>query len=248
MADLSLETQGFFPGRGRGWRQWEDAFLQDFAAELGLRIAAEQLRRPPADVALRISWLGIAMPADKVRLAPHGQAPKLEKKPSASSGSRAEAPEGWMTCAQVAKLAGCRVDRIYSAIWKKKLDALQGDRGVWLIPNDAAEAFVCTLKPKAEAQTPEKASERPVEAKESIPAVVLHGKQEDAPGRRLEVENGKAEKIISAAPLPDEPPAEASATSPVKGPSPQAMDLSSMSKLDILRAIASGKMEAANDG
>ena len=82
MADLSLETQGFFPGRGRGWRQWEDAFLMDFALELGLRACAEQLRRPPADVALRISWLGIAMPADKVRLAPHGKAPKLEKKPS----------------------------------------------------------------------------------------------------------------------------------------------------------------------
>ena len=226
MADLSLETQGFFPGRGRGWRQWEDAFLMDFALELGLRACAEQLRRPPADVALRISWLGIAMPADKVRLAPHGKAPKLEKKPSASSGSRAEAPEGWMTCAHVAKLAGCRVDRIYSAIWKKKLDALQGDRGVWLIPNDAAEAFVRTLKPKAEAQTPEKASERPAEAKEEVSAVVLHGKQEDASERRLGAENGhKPEKAQEAG-----------------------LDLASMSRLDILRAIASGKMEAASAG
>ena len=253
MPDLSLETQGFFPGRGRGWRAWEDAFLQDFAAELGLRACAEQLRRPPADVALRISWLGIAMPADKVRLAPHGQAPKLEKKPSASSGSRAEAPEGWMTCAQVAKLAGCRVDRIYSAIWKKKLDALQGDRGVWLIPNDAAEAFVRTLKPKAETQTPEKASERPVEAKEDVPAVVLHEKSEDAPERRPEAENGHVpEKPVSeinpSLPLTVDPPAETGATLLGKKASPQAMDLSSMSKLDILRAIAEGKLEAANAG
>lgn len=248
MADLSLETQGFFPGRGRGWRAWEDEFLKTFSAELGLRVSAEQLRRPPADVALRISWLGIQMSADKVRLAPHVQAPKLEKKPSASSGSRAEAPEGWMTCAKVAELAGCKIGLVYSAIWKKRLDAVQGDRGVWLIPNDAAEAFVRTLKPKAEAKTPEKAPERPVEAKESIPAVVLHGKQEDAPERRLEAENGKAEKIIPAEPLPDEPSAGTSATCPEREPSPQAMDLGSMSKLDILRAIASGKLEAASVG
>lgn len=226
MSDLSLETQGFFPGRGRGWRQWEDEFLKTFAAEFGLRVSSETLRRPPADVALRISWLGIAMPADKVRLAPHGQAPKLEKKPSASSGSRAEAPEGWMTCAQVAKLAGCRVDRIYSAIWKKKLDALQGDRGVWLIPNDAAEAFVRTLKPRAEAQTPEKASERPAEAKESVPAVVLHKNTEDTPERHPKAQNGYV----------SEKPAETG------------LDLGSMSKLDILRAIATGKLEAANVG
>lgn len=228
MADLSLETQGFFPGRGRGWRAWEDEFLKTFASELGLRVSAEQLRRPPADVALRISWLGIAMPADKVSLAPHGKAtaPKLERKPSASSGSRAEAPEGWMTCAQVAKLAGCRVDRIYSAIWKKKVDALQGDRGVWLIPNDAAEAFVRTLKPKAEVQTPEKASERPAEAKESVSAVVLHEKPEDAPERRPEAQNGHV-------------PEKAQETG---------LDLESMSRLDILRAIASGKLEAADAG
>lgn len=226
MSDLSLESQGFFPSRGRGWRQWEDEFLKTFAAEFGLRVSSETLRRPPADVALRISWLGIAMPADKVHLAPHGQAPKLEKKPSASSGSRAEAPEGWMTCAQVAKLAGCRVDRIYSAIWKKKLDALQGDRGVWLIPNDAAEAFVRTLKSKAEAQTPEKASERPVEAKEDAPAVVLHKKPEDVPERLLEAEKRHVpEKAQDAE-----------------------MNLDSMSRLDILRAIASGKMEAGRAG
>lgn len=226
MNDLSLETQGFFPGRGRGWRQWEDEFLKTFAAEFGLRVSSETLRRSPADVALRISWLGIAMPADKVRLAPHGQAPKLEKKPSASSGSRAEAPEGWMTCAQVAKLAGCRVDRIYSAIWKKKLDALQGDRGVWLIPSDAAEVFVRTLKPKAEAQTPEKASERPVEAKEGISRIVLHEKPGDAPERLLEAQNGhEPEKAQEGG-----------------------LDLGSMSRLDILRAIASGKMEAVNVG
>lgn len=228
MSDVQLETQGFFPGRGRGWRAWEDEFLKTFAPELGLRVSSEQLRRPPAEVALRISWLGIAMPADKVSLVSHGKspAPKLEKKPSAMSGARAEAPEGWMTCAQVAKLAGCRVDRIYSAIWKKKLDALQGDRGVWLIPNDAAEAFVRTLKPKAEAQTPEKASERPVEAKEDVSAVVFHEKMEDALERRPEAENGHV-------------PEKAQETGP---------DLESMSRLDILRAIAEGKMEAASVG
>lgn len=244
MSDLSLETQGFFPGRGRGWRQWEDEFLKTFAVEFGLRVSSETLRRPPADVALRISWLGIAMPADKVRLAPHGQAPKLEKKPTASSGSRAEAPEGWMTCAQVAKLAGCRVDRIYSAIWKKKLDALQGDRGVWLVPEDAGKEFAEQRK----AKTSKDVSERPAEAKMEASAVVLREKQNDALERRLGAEKGNAENFIPAEPLPDEPPAEVSATSPVKGPSPQAMDLSSMSRLDILRAIASGKMEAADAG
>lgn len=226
MADLSLETQGFFPGRGRGWRQWEDAFLQDFAAELGLRICAEQLRRPPADVALRISWLGLRLPEGKTSLAQASPAPRLAKKPQAIAHAKAEAPEGWMTCAQVAKLAGCRVDRIYSAIWKKKLDALQGDRGVWLIPNDAAEAFVRTLKPKAEAQISEKASERPVEAKKDVPAVVLHENTGDAPEQLLEAENGHEPEKAQE-----------------KG-----LDLESMSRLDILRAIASGKMEAANAG
>jgi hypothetical protein len=244
MSDLSLETQGFFPGRGRGWRQWEDEFLKTFAAEFGLRVSSETLRRPPADVALRISWLGIAMPADKVHLAPRGQAPKLEKKPAASSGSRAEPPEGWMTCAQVAELAGCSAGVVYSAIWKKRLDAVQGDRGVWLVPEDAGREFAEARK----AKTSKDAPERPAEAKEESSAVVLRERQNDAPERRPEAENGKAEKFIPAAPLPDEPPAEARATSPVKGPSPQAMDLSSMSKLDILRAIAAGKLEAADAG
>ena len=222
MSDISLETQGFFPQRGRMWRQWEDEFLKTFACELGLRVSAEQLRRPPADVALRISWLGIQMPADKVSLAPHGQAPKLEKKPSASSGSRAEAPEGWMTCAKVAELAGCKIGIVYSAIWKKRLDAVQGDRGVWLVPNDAGREFA----EQRRAKTSKEASERPVEVKEEAPAVVLHENTGDAPERRPEAQNGHV----------SEKPAETG------------LDLESMSRLDILRAIASGKMEAAHDG
>lgn len=244
MPDISLETQGFFPGRGRGWRAWEDAFLQDFASELGLRACAEQLRRPPADVALRISWLGLRLPEGKASLAQASPAPRLTKKPQAIAHAKAEAPEGWMTCAKVAELAGCTVGVVYSAIWKKRLDAVQGDRGVWLVPEDAGKEFAEARK----AKMPEKASERPVEAKEGNSAVILRKKPEDAPERRPEAENGKAENFIPAAPLPDEPPAEARATSPVKGPSPQAMDLSSMSKLDILRAIATGKMEAASAG
>jgi len=250
MPDLSLETQGFFPGRGRGWRQWEDAFLQDFALELGLRICAEQLRRPPADVALRISWLNIRLPEGKASLlAKASPAPKLTKKPQAVAHAKAEAPEGWMTCSKVAELAGCTTNVVYSAIWKKRLDAVQGDRGVWLVPEDAGKEFAEARKAKASKE----ASERPAEAKNEVPAVVLREKQNDAPERRPEAENGKAEKIIPAGPLPNEPPAEArchaaSKAVPVKGPSPQAMDLSSMSKLDILRAIASGKMEAANVG
>jgi len=242
MPDLALETQGFFPGRGRGWRAWEDEFLKTFSAELGLRVSAEQLRRSPAEVALRISWLGIQMPADKVSLAKASPAPKLAKKPQAIAHAKAEAPEGWMTCAKVAEMAGCTVGVVYSAIWKKKLDAVQGDRGVWLVPEDAGKEFAEARK----AKTPKEAPERPVEAKEKGSAVVLREKQNDAPERRLEAENGKAENFIPAEPLPDEPPAEASATSPVKGPSPQDMDLASMSRLDILRAIASGKMEACN--
>ena len=244
MPDISLETQGFFPGRGRGWRQWEDAFLQDFATELGLRVCAEQLRRPPADVALRISWLGLRLPEGKASLAQASTAPKLTKKPAAVAHAKAEAPEGWMMCAKVAELAGCTVGVVYSAIWKKKLDAVQGDRGVWLVPEDAGKEFA----EQRRAKTPKKAPERPAEVKEKDSAVVLREKQNDASERLLGAENGKAENFIPAAPLPDEPPAEVSATSPVKGPSPQAMDLSSMSKLDILRAIASGKLEAADAG
>lgn len=244
MPDLSLETQGFFPGRGRGWRQWEDAFLQDFALELGLRICAEQLRRPPADVALRISWLGLRLPEGKASIAKASPAPKLAKKPQAIAHAKAEAPEGWMTCGQVAEMAGCTTGVVYSAIWKKKLDAVQGDRGVWLVPDDAGKEFAEQRKAKVSKEAPE----CPVEAKESLSAVVLHEKPEDAPERHPEAENGKAENFIPAEPLPDEPPAEARATSLVKGPSPQAMDLSSMSRLDILRAIAEGKLEAANAG
>ena len=244
MCDLSLETQGFFPGRGRGWRAWEDDFLRTFACELGLRVSAEQLRRPPADVALRISWLGIAMPADKVSLAVHRQAPKLKASPSAMKGARAKAPEGWLTCAELAKQAGCRVEKIYSAIWKKNLDALQGDRGVWLIPAEAAEEY---LRERGKAQTPKEAPVRPVEAKEGVGMENLPSEAEDAPETPPEAQKGQAPEIIPAEPLPDEPPAEASATRPEREPSPQAPDLASMSKLDILRALASGKtLGAAN--
>ena len=223
VADISLETQGFFPGRGRGWRAWEDAFLQDFALELGLRVSAEQLRRPPAEVALRISWLGLRLPEGKASLAAKASpAPKLAKKPAAVAHAKAEAPEGGMTCAKVAELAGCKVGLVYSAIWKKRLDAVQGDRGVWLVPEDAGKEFAEARK----AKTSKEAPERPAEAKKEASAVVLHEKTEDAPERRPEAENGHV----------PEKPAEAG------------LDLESMSKLDILRAIASGKMEAANAG
>ena len=246
MCDLSLETQGFYPGRGRGWRAWEDEFLRTFSCELGLRVSAEQLRRPPAEVALRISWLGIQMPADKVSLAVHRQpsAPKLTKKPAAVAGAKAEVPEGYTTCAEVAKRAGCKVGVVYSAIWKKKLDALQGDRGVWLIPAEAAEEY---LREHGKAQTPENAPERPVEAKEGAGMENLPSEAEDAPETSSEAQKGQAPEIIPAEPLPDEPPAEASATRPAREPSPQAPDFASMSKLDILRALASGKtLGAAN--
>ena len=222
MSDLSLETQGFFPGRGRGWRAWEDAFLQDFAAELGLRVAAEQLRRPPADVALRISWLGLRLPEGKASLAKASPAPKLAKKPAAVAHAKAEAPEGWMTCAKVAELAGCKVGLVYSAIWKKRLDAVQGDRGVWLVPEDAGKEFAEARKAKASKE----ASERPAEAKESVSAVVLHEKPEDALERSPEAQNGRVPEKAQE-----------------KG-----LDLESMSRLDILRAIASGKLEAASVG
>ena len=244
MSDLFLETQGFFPQRGRMWRAWEDEFLKTFATELGLRVSAEQLRRPPADVALRISWLGISMPADKVSLAVHRQAPapKLAKKPSAMSGSKAEAPEGYMTCAELAKRARCKVGVVYSAIWKKKLDALQGDRGVWLIPAEAAEEY---LREHGKAQTPENALERPPGAKEGFEADNLPPETANAVEATSEAQKGQATKIIPAAPLPDEPPADARChaaheAAPVKGLSPQAMDLSSMSRLDILKALAAG--------
>jgi hypothetical protein len=244
VADLSLETQGFFPGRGRGWRAWEDEFLKTFSSELGLRVSAEQLRRPPADVALRISWLGLRLPEGKASLAKASPAPKLAKKPQAIAHAKAEAPEGWMTCAKVAELAGCKVGLVYSAIWKKRLDAVQGDRGVWLVPDDAGKEFAEARK----ANAPKEVPERPVEAKEGGSAVVLRERQKDAPEGPSEAQNGNAENFTPAAPVPDEPPAEARATSPVKGPSPQAMDLGSMSKLDILRAIAAGKLEAADAG
>ena len=249
MADLSLETQGFFPGRGRGWRQWEDAFLQDFASELGLRACAEQLRRPPADVALRISWLGLRLPEGKASLAKASSAPKLAKKPQAVAHAKAEAPEGWMTCAKVAELAGCKVGLVYSAIWKKRLDAVQGDRGVWLVPEDAGKEFAEARKAKASKE----ASERPAEAKERAGMENLPPKPEDAPERLLGAKKKHepekpASEINPSLPLTVDPPAETGATLPEKKASPQAMDLSSMSKLDILRAIASGKMEAVNAG
>lgn len=248
MSDVQLETQGFFPGRGRGWRQWEDAFLQDFAAELGLRLSAESLRRPPADVALRISWLGIRMPEGKASLASRGQAPapKLAKKPAAVAHAKAEAPEGWMTCAQVAELAGCRTSVVYSAIWKKKLDALQGDRGVWLVPEDAGREFAEQRKAKA----PKEASVRLVDAKEGVEADNLPSETANATEAHSEAQKGHepekpAEEISPELPFTAAQPAEARChavheAAPVKGPSPQAMNLASMSRLDILKALASG--------
>ena len=254
MPDISLETQGFFPGRGRGWRQWEDAFLIDFAAELGLRICAEQLRRPPADVALRISWLNIRLPEGKASLAKASPAPRLAKKPQAVAHAKAEAPEGWMTCAKVAELAGCKVGLVYSAIWKKKLDAVQGDRGVWLVPEDAGKEFAEARK----AKTPENAPQSTAEAKEGGEADNLPSETENAaePPSEAQKEHEPekpAEEISPELPFTAAQPAEARChadheAAPVKGPSPQAMNLASMSKLDILRAIASGKLEAANAG
>ena len=219
MPDLALEMQGFFPGRGRQWRHWEDEFLKTFATEFGLKVSAETLRRPPADVALRISWLGIAMPADKVRLAPHGQAPKLEKKPAASSGSRAEAPEGWMTCAQVAELAGCSIGVVYSAIWKKRLDALQGDRGVWLVPEDAGREFAEARK----AKTSEEASERPADAKEA-PSIGNH--KAEAKAEPPAPSGSKACTLDIVEPA---------------GKAPTQDNLNGMSRLDILKAFARGE-------
>lgn len=240
MSDLSLETQGFFPQRGRGWRQWEDEFLKTFAAEFGLRISAETLRRPPADVALRISWLGVSMPADKVSLASRGRspAPKLAKKPAAVAGAKAEVPDGWKTCAEVAEAVGCTVHKVYSAIWKKRLDAVQGDRGVWLIPAEAADEFV---QKHGKPQTPKTAPERPVDAKEGADMENLPSKTEDAPETPSSAQKCHAPEIIPASPLPDEPPAEAGATPSARKPSPQALNLESMSKLDILKALAAGR-------
>lgn len=222
MADLSLETQGFFPQRGRQWRAWEDEFLKTFAAEFGLAVSADTLRRPPQDVALRISWLGVRMPADKVQARPAPkEAPRLKEIPSAWARSRAQAPEGWKTCAQVAEMAGCAVNRVYSAIWKKRLDALQGDRGVWLVPDEAAEEFARALKPEPEVQTLKETSERPAEAKEENSAMALREMQKDAPGRLLEAEK---DMVPETAPVPESDPA-----------------LASMSRLDILRAFARGE-------
>ena len=222
MPDITLETQGFFPGRGRGWRAWEDEFLKAFAPELGLRICAEQLRRPPAEVALRISWLGVRLPEGKASLAKPAQPPKLAKKPCAWPRAKAEAPDGWMTCAKVAELAGCRTSVVYSAIWKKKLDALQGDRGVWLVPEDAGREFAEQRKVKM----PENAPVRPVDAKEGGEAENLPSEAENAP----EVPSSLQKRHV---------PEKAQETG---------LNLDSMSKLDILRAIASGKLEAGNAG
>ena len=248
MCDLSLETQGFFPGRGRGWRAWEDSFLKDFAAELGLRVSAEQLRRPPAEVALRISWLGVRLPEGKASLVKPSQPPKLAKKPCAWPRAKAEAPDGWLTCAKVAEMAGCRTSVVYSAIWKKKLDALQGDRGVWLVPEDAGREFAEQRK----AQMPENVPVRPVEAKEGAGMENLPSETGNAPEAPSEAQNGHvtekpAEEISADLPLAAAKPAETGAIPSERKPSPQAMDLGSMSKLDILRALASGKtLGAAN--
>ena len=81
-------------------------------------------------------------------------------------------------------------------------------------------------EPKLETQTPEKAPERPAEAKEEVSAVVLHENTGDAPERLSEAQNGHV-------------PEKAQETG---------LDLESMSRLDILRAIASGKLEAASVG
>ena len=75
----------------------------------------------------------------------------------------------------------------------------------------------------------------------------LPSETENVPETPPEAQKGHTPEIIPAEPLPDEPPAEASATRPAREPSPQAPDLASMSKLDILRALASGKtLGAAN--
>ena len=122
-------------------------------------------------------------------------------------------------------------------------------------PKAEAEAPVPKAEPNPEPKDREKAPECPADAKEapSMGKDKADAKAEPpAPSESkssiLDMvepaepapQKGEAE-IIPAAPLPDEQPAEARATRSEGKPFPQAQNLGSMSRLDILKAFARGE-------
>jgi hypothetical protein len=158
-----------------------------------------------------------------------------------------------MTPREAGALASCSASTIRALIVAGQVEGRKDGTGRWVADRRSVVAYAdrherCVQRGKSDRpkaawparvdsildcieiipvqDVPKKALERPAEAKEDASRNSLHEKPEDAPERLLEAENGHVPEKVQEAGL----------------------DLGSMSRLDILRAIASGKMEAVNVG
>jgi len=208
----------------RPWTHSESLFLKRDAERCGLPWCAAELRRTVEDCAVQLEALK------------HGA---VESE--------------WMTPREAGALASCSASTIRALIVAGQVEGRKDGTGCWVASRRSVIAYAgrherCVQRGKSDRpkaawparvdsildcieiipapEMPKKAPERLAEAKESVPAVVLRKKPGDAPEGPLEAQNGhEPEKAQEAG-----------------------MDLGSMSKLDILRAIAAGKMEAVNVG
>lgn len=208
----------------RPWTHSESLFLKRDAERCGLPWCAAELRRTVEDCAVQLEALK------------HGA---VESE--------------WMTPREAGALASCSASTIRALIVAGQVEGRKDGTGRWVASRRSVIAYAgrherCVQRGKSDRpkatwparvdsildcieiipapDMPQKALERLAEAKEDVSHIVLHGKPEDAPERLLEAEKRhEPEKAQEAG-----------------------MDLGSMSKLDILRAIAAGKMEAVNVG
>lgn len=208
----------------RPWTHSESLFLKRDAERCGLPWCASVLFRTVEDCAVQLQ----ALTAGAVE-------------------------SEWMTPREAGALASCSASTIRALTVAGQVEGRKDGTGRWAASRRSVMAYAdrherCVQRgrsdrPKAAwparvdsildcieiipaPEMPKKAPERPAEAKEDASRIVLHKKPEDAPERLLEAENGHVPEKVQKAGL----------------------DLASMSRLDILRAIASGKMEAVNVG
>ena len=206
----------------RPWTHSESLFLRRDAERCGLPWCASVLFRTVEDCAVQLAALK------------HG-------------AGDAE----WMTPKDAGALASCSASTIRALIVAGQVEGRKDGTGCWAASRRSVIAYADrhersvqrgkSDRPKAAwparidsildcieiipaPEMPKNAPERPVEAKEDVPAVVLQDEAGDAPERLPEAQKGHMPKKAQGTGL----------------------DLASMTRLDILRAIASGKMEVGS--
>ena len=215
------------PMTSRPWTHKESIFLTQSHDRCGIPWCASQLHRTVEDCVAQLKALGA------------GQ------------------EDGWIDIGTAGRLASCSGSTIRALTVNGFIEGRKTDVGRWEVRRESVLAYAAEhqrvteesglevakghVRPKRTRRKPKEASVRPVEAKDGAGMGKSPSETEDAPEAPSNAQNGHVPKNSPVAPLPDEQPAESSAIRPAREPSPQAMDLSSMSKLDILKALAAGR-------